>query len=61
MSCSDRILLDPVDGRLVAGVVEWFIGEVQLGVTLKPADQRSTSIMLDIWRSVEELMAGMLW
>ena len=45
------------DGRLVAGVVEWLFGEVLLGVRLKPADQ----IRPVIWRSVAELMAGMLW
>ena len=57
---SDRILVDAADGRLVAGIVEWLFGEVLLDVTLIPADQRSSSIRPVIWRSVAELMAGML-
>ena len=49
------------DGRLVAGVVEWLFGEVLLDARFKPANQRTLSIRLVIWRSVAELMAGMLW
>ena len=52
--------MDAADGRLVAGVAEWLFGEVLLDVRLKPADQRSSSIRPIIWRSVTELMAGML-
>ena len=58
---SDRILVDAADCRLVAGVVEWLFGEVLLDVRSKPADQRSSSSGQVIWRSVAELMAGMLW
>ena len=46
---------------LVAGVSDWLFGEVLLYITLKPADQRSLSFRPVIWRSVAELMAGMLW
>ena len=46
--------MDATYCRLVAGVSEWLLGEVLLDVRLKPAD-------LFIWRSVAELMAGMLW
>ena len=53
--------MDAADGRLVAGIVEWLSGEVLLDVRLKPADQRSSSLWPVIWRSVAELMAGMLW
>ena len=35
--------------------------EVLLDVQSKPADQRSSSIRPVFWRSVAELMAGMLW
>ena len=52
--------MDAADDRLVAGVV-WLFGEVLLDVRFKPADQRSSSIQLVIWRSVAKLMAGMLW
>ena len=44
----------------VAGVVEWLFGKALLDVRSKPADQRSTSNRPVIWRSVAELMAGML-
>ena len=53
--------MDAAGGRLVAGVVEWLFGEVLWDVRLKPADQRTSSIRPVIWRSVAELMAGMLW
>ena len=53
--------MDAADCRLVAGVAEWLFGEVLLDVGLKPADQRSLSFWPVIWRSVAELMAGMLW
>ena len=53
--------MDAADGRLVAGVVEWLFGEVLLDVRLQPADLKSSSIMPVIWRSVAELMVGMLW
>ena len=55
---SDRILVDAADGRLVAGVVEWLFGEVLLDVRLKPADQRSLSFRLVIWRSVNNWCSG---
>ena len=54
-------MVDAADGQLVAGVVEWLIGEVLLDVRAKPADQRSSSIWPVIWWSVTDLMAGMLW
>ena len=57
---SDRILVDAADGRLVAGVVQRLFGEVLLNVRPKPVDQISTKIRTVIWRSVAELMAGML-
>ena len=53
--------MDAADGRHVAGVAEWLFGEVLLDARLRPADQRSSSIRPVIWRSVAELMAGMLW
>ena len=52
--------MDAADCRLVVGVVEWLFGEVLLDVRPKPADQRSSSIRPVIWRSVAEMMAGML-
>ena len=54
-------ILDAADGRLVAGDVERLFSEVLLDVRLKMVDQRSSSIRSVIWRSVAELMAGMLW
>ena len=30
--------MDAANGRLVAGVVEWLVGEVLLDVRFKPAD-----------------------
>ena len=53
--------MDAADCRLVAGVAEWLFHEVLLDVRFKPADQRSSSLRPVIWRSVEELMAEMLW
>ena len=53
--------MDDADGRLVAGGVEWLFGEELLDVRIRPADHRSSSIRPVIWRSVAELMAGMLW
>ena len=53
--------MDAVDCRLVAGVAEWVFGEVLLDVGFKPADQRSSLFHPVIWRSVAELMVGMLW
>ena len=44
--------MDAADCRLVAGVAEWFIGEVLLDVRSKPVDQRSSSFRPVIWRSV---------
>ena len=38
-------MVDAVDDRLVAGVVEWLFGEALLDVRFKPADQISSSIM----------------
>ena len=52
--------MDAADCRLVAGVAEWLFGEVLLDVRSKPADQRSSSFRPVIWRSVAELMPGML-
>ena len=49
------------DCLLVAGVAEWLFVVVLLDVRFNPADQRSTSIRPVNWRSVAELMAGMLW
>ena len=57
---SDRILVDAADCRLVAGVAEWLYGEAFLDVRFEPADQRSSSFRPVIWRSVAELMAGIL-
>ena len=53
--------MDAADCRLVAGVAEWLFGEVLLDVWFKPANQRSLSFLPVIWRSVAELMSGMLW
>ena len=53
--------MDAAVFRLVAGVAECLFGEVLLDVRFKPADQRSSSFWPVIWRSVAELMAGMLW
>ena len=53
--------MDAVEGRPVAGVVEWILGEVLLDVILRPADQKSSSMQPVICRSVTELMTGMLW
>ena len=53
--------MNAADCRLVAGVAEWLFGEVLLDAKIKPADQRSSSIWPVIWRSVRELMVGMLW
>ena len=54
-------LLDAADGRLVAGVAEWLFSEILLNVRFKPAGKRSSLIRMVIWRSVAELMSGMLW
>ena len=53
--------MDAANYQLVAGVAERLFGETLLDVRLRPADQRSSSFRLVIWRSVEEQMAGMLW
>ena len=53
--------MDAADCRLVAGVAEWLFGEVLLNVRFKLADQRSSLFWPVIWRSVAELMAGILW
>ena len=53
--------MDAADGLLVAGVVEGLFGDVLPNVRSKPVDQRSSSNRSVIWRSVAELMAGMLW
>ena len=53
--------MDAIDCRLVAGVSERLFGEVLLDVRLIQADQRSSSFRPVIWRSVAELMAGMMW
>ena len=53
--------MDAADCRLVVGVAEWFFGKVLMDVRFKPADQRSSSFRPVIWRSVAELIAGMLW
>ena len=53
--------MDAIDWNHVAGVAEWLFGEVLLDVRLKPANQRSSSFWPVIWRSVADLMAGMLW
>ena len=45
--------MDAADCRLVAGVAEWFFGEVLHDVRLRPAGLRSVD--------PAELMAGMLW
>ena len=52
--------MDAAVGRLVAAVVEWLFGEVLLDAWFKSADQRSPSIQSVIWRSVTELMEGIL-
>ena len=52
--------MDAADCRLVTGVAEWLFGEILLDVRSKPADQRSLSFRPVIWRSVAELLAGML-
>ena len=53
--------MDAADGQLVAGAVEWLFGEILQDVRFKPADQRSSTIRPVIWRSLSDLMAGMLW
>ena len=53
--------MDAADCQHVAGVAEWLFGEVLLDVGFNPADQRSLSFRPMIWRSVSELVAGMLW
>ena len=53
--------MDAADFRLVADVPELPFGEVLLNVRFKPADQRWSSFRPDSWRSVAELMDGMLW
>ena len=58
--CSDLIVVDVADDRPVDGVDEWFFGEVLVIVKSKPVYQRSSSIRLDIRRSVGDLIAGML-
>ena len=45
----------------MAGFAERLIGEVLLDDRSIPADLRSSSFRPVIWRSVAELMAGMLW
>ena len=52
--------MDVDDGRLLAGVVEWHFGKALLDVIFNPADQRLSSIRPVNWRSVVELMTGML-
>ena len=53
--------MDAADCRLVTGVAEYLFGEVLLFVRFMPADQRSASFRTVIWRSVAEVMAGVLW
>ena len=53
--------MDAADGRLVAGVAEWLFGEVLQDVEFRPANHGSSSFRTVIWRSVAELIAGMLW
>ena len=53
--------MDDANGRLVVGVAEWLFSEILLDFRHKSADQRSLPIRSVIWRSVAELMAGMLW
>ena len=53
--------MDAADGSLLAGVIEWIPAEVLKNVRSKPANQRSSSMQPVFWRSVAELMAGMLW
>ena len=48
--------MDAADGTLVAGVVEWLIGEVLLVVRIKPAVKRLSSILSVIWWSVVEII-----
>ena len=52
--------MEAAGGRHVAGAAEWLFGEVFLDVRFTPADQRSSSIQPVIWRSVAELMAGVM-
>ena len=52
--------MDAADCRLVVGVAKCLFGEVLLDVRSNPADQRPSTFRTDIWRSVAELMAGML-
>ena len=60
-NCStDCILVNAADGRLLDGDVEWLFCELLIDVRFNPIDRRS-SIRLVMWRSVAELMAGMLW
>ena len=49
------------DDRLVADVADWLFGDVLPDVRSKSAYQRSSWFRPVIWRSVVELMAGMLW
>ena len=53
--------MDAADCRFVAGVAGWLFGEVLLDVRFMSADLRSSSIRPIIWRSVAELIGGMLW
>ena len=53
--------MDAADCRLVAGVAEWLIGEVVLDARFMLDDHESSSFRPVIWRSVAELMAGLLW
>ena len=52
--------MDATDCRLVAGVADLFFVVVLLDARPKPADQSSSSFRPVIWRSVAELMAGMM-
>ena len=53
--------MDATDSRHVAGAIEWLFGEVLLDVRFMPVDQSSSSIRPVIWRSMAELIVGMLW
>ena len=53
--------MNAADCGLVAGVADWLFGVVLLDAWSKTADQRSSSIRPIIWRSVAELLAGILW
>ena len=53
--------MDAADDRLASGVVERLYGKVFMNVRLKPTDLRSTSAGPVIWRTVADLMAGILW